>query len=236
MIFLIKKSKLYIILGTLFVIAIIMVNIINFLISSSNVKNTLNRDHEYSILIQIDEKKLYLYEDGTCIKQYPIASGRPHLPSPIGDWEITDKGKWGKSFGGRWLGLNVKWGNYGIHGTTNPTSIGRAASHGCIRMFNNDIKELYEIVPVGTPVIIRNGPFGPFGTGFRNLKPGDRGADVMAVQARLKTLGYFTGEETGIYENNLKIALCKFQKDHNLNIKHTITLQDYNAMGFSEFE
>lgn len=236
MIFLIKKKNLYIILTAFFVIAIIMLNIINFLISSSTAENAINRDHEYSILIQIDEKKLYLYEDGTCIKQYPIASGRPHLPSPIGDWEITDKGKWGKSFGGRWLGLNVKWGNYGIHGTTNQYSIGRAASHGCIRMFNKDIIELYDIVPIGTPVIIRNGSFGPFGTGFRNLIPGDRGADVLAVQERLKTLGYFSDEETGIYENNLKIALNKFQKDHNLKIKHTITLPDYNAMGFREFE
>ncbi len=237
MILLIKKSNLLILLEALLIIAILMVYIFSYLIISNNAaENTLNGDHEYSILIQIDEKKLYLYEDGVCIKQYPIASGRPDQPSPIGDWEITDKGKWGKSFGGRWLGLNVRWGSYGIHGTTNQNSIGRAASHGCIRMYNKDIRELYDIVSLGTPVIIRNGPFGPFGTGFRNLRPGDRGADVLAVQEKLKTLGYFEDAVTGIYENNLKNALYEFQKDHGLKLKFTITLADYNAMGFREFE
>lgn len=237
MILLIKKNNLLTLLEALLIIAILMVYIFSFLIVSNNAaEKTLNGDHEYSILIQIDEKKLYLYEDGVCIKQYPIASGRPDLPSPIGDWEITDKGKWGKSFGGRWLGLNVRWGSYGIHGTTNQNSIGRAASHGCIRMYNKDIGELYDIVSIGTPVIIRNGPFGPFGTGFRNLRPGDRGADVLAVQEKLKTLGYFEDAVTGIYENNLKNALYKFQKDHGLKLKFTITLADYNAMGFREFE
>ncbi len=237
MILLIKKNNLFILLEILLIIAILIVYIFSFLIVRKGAaEKTINRDHEYSILIQIDEKRLYLYEDGICIKQYPIASGRPGLPSPIGDWEITDKGKWGKSFGGRWLGLNVKWGSYGIHGTTNQNSIGRAASHGCIRMYNKDIRELYDIISVGTPVIIRNGPFGPFGTGFRNLKPGDRGADVLAVQEKLQMLGYFSAEVTGIYENNLKNALNKFQKDHGLKVKIIITLSDYNAMGFMEFE
>ncbi len=237
MILLIKKNNLFILLEILLIIAILIVYIFSFLIVRKGAaEKTINRDHEYSILIQIDEKRLYLYEDGICIKQYPIASGRPGLPSPIGDWEITDKGKWGKSFGGRWLGLNVKWGSYGIHGTTNQNSIGRAASHGCIRMYNKDIRELYDIISVGTPVIIRNGPFGPFGTGFRNLKPGDRGADVLAVQEKLQMLGYFSAEVTGIYENNLKNALNKFQKDHGLKVKIVITLSDYNAMGFMEFE
>lgn len=134
------------------------------------------------------------------------------------------------------MGLNVTWGKYGIHGTTKESSIGRAASHGCIRMHNKDVKELYNIVPIGTPVIIKNGSFGPFGTGFRNLIPGDRGADVLAVQQRLKQLGYFKGKETGIYENDLKNALYNFQKDNNLKVNHTITVKVYNAMGFRLFE
>ena len=134
------------------------------------------------------------------------------------------------------VGLDVRWGKYGIHGTTKENTIGRSASHGCIRMYNRHIKELYDIVQVGTPVIIRNGIFGPFGTGFRDLVPGDRGADVLAVQERLKDLGYFKGYESGIYEDNLKKAISRFQKDQNLRVKHTITREDYNAMGFFEFE
>lgn len=103
-------------------------------------------------------------------------------------------------------------------------------------MFNEDIKELYDIIPIGTHVLIKNGTFGPFGTGFRNLIPGDRGADVLAVQQRLKQLGYFTGYESGIYEDDLKKALIKFLKDNNLKIDTTITRSVYDAMGLKEFE
>jgi hypothetical protein len=191
---------------------------------------------EYLISVYIDEKKLYLFENGKCIEKYPIASGKTDWPSPIGSWKIVEKSDWGEGFGGRWLGLDVPWGKYGIHGTSDEYTIGSAVSHGCIRMFNKDIKELYNIVPVGTNVLIKNGNFGPFGTGFRELFPGDRGADVLAVQHRLKALGYFNGAETGIYEDDLKYALHRFQKDKNLEVKNSITLTDYQAMGFSEFE
>jgi hypothetical protein len=189
-----------------------------------------------SVLIEIDEKRLYLFEDGQNIKKYSISSGMRNLPSPIGTWKIVDKGKWGKAFGGHWMGLDVPWGTYGIHGTTREESIGSAASHGCIRMFNKDARELYNIVPLGTLVIIKNGPFGPFGTGFRNLKPGDRGADVLAVQERLKELGYFEGNVSGIFGEDLKNAVLRFQKDKNLEVKNTITRKDYDALGFREFE
>lgn len=230
----IKKNKL------LFIISTILIAIILFA-SSLNIywhyeSNKAYSQHNYTILIQIEENTLYLFENGKCVKKYPIASGKPGWPSPIGYWEITSKSDWGKEFGGRWMGLNVTWGKYGIHGTTKESSIGRAASHGCIRMHNKDVKELYNIVPIGTPVIIKNGSFGPFGTGFRNLIPGDRGADVLAVQQRLKQLGYFKGKETGIYENDLKNALYNFQKDNNLKVNHTITVKVYNAMGFRLFE
>jgi hypothetical protein len=191
---------------------------------------------EYTIVIYLDEKRLYLYENEDSIKVYPIASGKPDWPSPIGYWKIIEKSDWGEGFGGRWLGLNVIWGNYGIHGTLEEYTIGTAASHGCIRMLKKDVKELYDIVPIGTNVIIKNGNFGPFGTGFRDLYPGDRGADVLAVQRRLKILGYFNGKETGIYEDDLKYALHKFQKEKKLKVKNAITLADYHTMGFKEFE
>jgi len=103
-------------------------------------------------------------------------------------------------------------------------------------MLNEDVKELYKIVPLGTPVIINGGPYGPFGTGFRDLKPGDRGADVLEVQKRLKGFGYYKGKLSGIYEDDLKKALNKFQKDNQLTVKHTITKKDYHKMGLFEFE
>lgn len=207
-----------------------------FLFPGVHNKNAVNNRSEYAIFIEIDEKQLYLYEDGKLIRNYPIASGRRGMPSPIGTWKITNKGKWGKGYGGHWMGLNVPWGKYGIHGTTRSDSIGRAASHGCIRMFNRDIRELYEIVPIGTDVIIRNGPYGPFGTGFRNLQPGDRGADVLAVQERLTELGYYEGRADGIYGEAMKKAVHNFQADRDLAVKNTVTHEDYDAMGLVEFE
>lgn len=219
------------------VISILFVSSYNiFTTRNSTANNTVKNQPEYLILIQIEDTTLYLLEKGKCIKQYPIASGKPGWPSPIGEWKITDKSDWGEGFGGSWMGLNVTWGTYGIHGTTSPYSIGRAASHGCIRMLSKHAKELYDIVSIGTPVIIKNGPFGPFGTGFRDLIPGDRGSDVLSVQERLKQLGYYNGKESGIYGDDLKKALYKFQKENNLRIKYTITLIDYNTMGFSEFD
>ncbi|WP_278277704.1 peptidoglycan-binding domain-containing protein [Anaerocolumna jejuensis] len=83
---------------------------------------------------------------------------------------------------------------------------------------------------------MNNGPFGPFGTGFRSLKPGDRGADVLAVQERLKELRYYKGNMTGIFGEDLKNAVHRFQEDKNLEIKNTITREDYDAMGLREFE
>lgn len=232
--FIIKKRFLYFIL--LIYILILTFVFIILIIRVHSIKNTISNQPEYTILIEIDEKKLYLLEGGKLIKKYPIASGMKNLPSPIGTWKIIDKGEWGKGFGGHWMGLDVPWGTYGIHGTTREESIGSAASHGCIRMYNKDIKELYKIVPLDTLVIINNGPFGPFGTGFRSLKPGDRGADVLAVQERLKELRYYKGNMTGIFGEDLKNAVHRFQEDKNLEIKNTITREDYDAMGLREFE
>ena len=89
------------------------------------------------------------------------------------------------------FGLNVPWGQFGIHGTLNEYSVGWASSHGCIRMNNNEVAELYKIVPIGTKVTIVDGIYGPFGKGFRNLKSGMYGSDVLEIQKKLKNLGFF---------------------------------------------
>lgn len=70
----------------------------------------VSKQTDYVIFIEIEDKTLYLLQDGRCIKKYPIASGKPGWPSPIGYWKIISKGDWGEGFGGRWLGLNVPWG------------------------------------------------------------------------------------------------------------------------------
>lgn len=136
------------------------------------------------IVIQIDEKKLTVYADGKPYKSYPIAIGKPETPSPIGEWKIINKSvHWGSGFGTRWMGLNVPWGIYGIHGTNKPWSIGTAASHGCFRMFNQHVEEIYPWIKVGTPVLVQ-------GTirdvGRRTLKKGHTGQDVVMVQLKLR--------------------------------------------------
>jgi peptidoglycan hydrolase-like protein with peptidoglycan-binding domain len=81
-----------------------------------------------------------------------------------------------------------------------------------------------------------NGQFGPFGRGFDEINPGDRGADVLAIQQRLRQLGYYAGELDGIYEDNLKKAVHTFQRASGLKAQNTITRETWLKMGFREFE
>ena len=116
------------------------------------------------IVVSIPDRKLAVLEAGHVVKVFETAVGAPYTPSPTGEFTIVQripdptwyaKGKIvppGKSnpLGPRWLGLSKK--GYGIHGTNNPASIGRNASHGCIRLRNRDIEELFEMVSVGDEV------------------------------------------------------------------------------------
>jgi lipoprotein-anchoring transpeptidase ErfK/SrfK len=116
------------------------------------------------IVVSIPDRKLAVLEAGRVIKIFPTAVGAPKSPSPTGSYTIvlrlTDPTWYGKGkivpagkscpIGTRWLGLNVK--GYGIHGTNNPASIGHNASHGCIRLRNRDIEQLFGMVSVGDAV------------------------------------------------------------------------------------
>jgi lipoprotein-anchoring transpeptidase ErfK/SrfK len=108
----------------------------------------------YSIEINTKQRFLKLLNKGFPMRQYPVAVGKPSTPSPIGIWTTTKKALWGEQFGGYFMQLSVPWGIYGIHGTNKPWSIGKAVSHGCIRMYTGDAKQLYNTIPVGTPVLI----------------------------------------------------------------------------------
>jgi len=109
----------------------------------------------YSIIINRASHTLSLYKNGKLVKKYPVAVGKPSTPTPTGHYKIINKElNPGGPFGVRWMGLNVPGGGYGIHGTNNPNSIGKDISHGCIRMYNNDVIELNNLVQIGTPVTI----------------------------------------------------------------------------------
>jgi lipoprotein-anchoring transpeptidase ErfK/SrfK len=116
------------------------------------------------IVVSLDDRKLALVEDGQVVKVYPVAVGKPSTPSPEGTFTIERRvanptyhhdGRTippgpGNPVGTRWMGLSIK--GYGIHGTNDPRSIGKAASHGCIRMAKADLENLYPQVAVGDSV------------------------------------------------------------------------------------
>lgn len=106
MFIIVSKRRLITLLIYAIVISVTL-SILNLIISDIKLSSATKSEAKYMIQIYIDEKMLYLFEDGNLIKQYPIASGTYEWPSPIGNWEIVDKGDWGEGFGGRWLGLNV---------------------------------------------------------------------------------------------------------------------------------
>lgn len=193
---------------------------------------TSSTDSQYKILVDVEESKLYLFQDKELIKTYRCSGGKWSTPSPIGNWTITTKAKWGEGFGGSWMGLNVPWGQFGIHGTLEPGSLGWASSHGCIRMDNNEVAELYKIIPIGTKVTIVDGPYGAFGKGFRNLKSGMYGSDVLEIQKKLKELGLFNGTLNGKFGTATEEAIQKYCKANNLYIRKTIDIELQKHMGF----
>jgi lipoprotein-anchoring transpeptidase ErfK/SrfK len=113
------------------------------------------------VVVSVPDRKLALVENGRVVRVYPVAVGAAVSPSPAGEYKIAQRiphptyyapgivippGK-ANPLGTRWLGLTEK--GYGIHGTNQPQLIGRRASHGCIRMRNRDVEELFELVRVG---------------------------------------------------------------------------------------
>ncbi|MGE5370896.1 MAG: peptidoglycan-binding protein [Solirubrobacterales bacterium] len=144
-----------------------------------------------AIVIDRGLRTLTVYVGNRYHKQYRVAVGTPETPTPLGDWKIVHRAKdWGTGFGTRWMGLNVPWGIFGIHGTNKPYSIGSYASHGCIRMFNQSVEDLFPLTKVGTPVRIWDSreQFPPLPPS-KPLKKGNAGPNVVFLQWNLATLG-----------------------------------------------
>jgi len=124
-----------------------------------------------SVVVNLTERNLYVYQQGQPIRCYPGAIGMRGWETPTGDFTIVNMRKnptwfppkWAieekpvppgpkNPLGDRWMGLSAP--GYGIHATIAPSSIGRYVSHGCIRMYPEHAHELYELVRLGTPVKI----------------------------------------------------------------------------------
>ncbi|MBM6616807.1 L,D-transpeptidase family protein [Bacillus suaedaesalsae] len=124
----------------------------------------------WSIEILLNNHTLTLYKDKNVYKTYSVATGKESL-TPRGTFQVITKFKNPEytpkkiaggdplnPLGTRWIGLNVPdttGRTYGIHGTSNPNSIGKDVSQGCVRLHNAHIEQLFEIVPIGTEVIIK---------------------------------------------------------------------------------
>jgi L,D-transpeptidase ErfK/SrfK len=132
------------------------------------------------IVINLPERRLYLFKRGFLVGDYPVGIGRDNLETPLGSTRVIEKRLapvWRPTAEARRedptlpavvppgpdnpLGthaLYLDWSNYLIHGTNRIYAIGRRASRGCIRLYPDDIAALYKEVPVGTKVIVTNQP------------------------------------------------------------------------------
>jgi lipoprotein-anchoring transpeptidase ErfK/SrfK len=124
---------------------------------------------DFSVHVDKSDNLLDVFLNGKFFKRYRVGTGK-FAKTPEGDFEINDRiaqPTWwrpdGKAIpfgnpenllGTHWLSLNVR--GYGIHGTWEPETIGHQASAGCVRLLNEDIEELFALLPLRTPVTITN--------------------------------------------------------------------------------
>lgn len=198
----------------------------------------LNQEDEKKarhVRIEIDvvKHRLTLFENEKEIKSFPVGVGKSSTPTPLGEWKVINKGvNWGNGFGTRWMGLNVPWGIYGIHGTNKPSSIGASQSHGCIRMQNRDVEALYPLVPVGTRVkILENGKMFPNNFKGVKLQKKSTGQNVVYLQSRLKELGIILDNADGRFGEMTELALKYFQVWNDLEPNGIADIETYKALG-----
>lgn len=150
---------------------------IELLRAGNNIRGSLIRagdrlrvfNGKFAVSVSKSANDLVLTMNGDFFKRYRVGTGE-YNKTPIGDFIINDRiaqPTWwrpdGKSIpygdpenllGTHWLSINVK--GYGLHGTWEPDTIGKQLSAGCVRMLNDDIEQLFTLLPLGTPVSIRD--------------------------------------------------------------------------------
>lgn len=130
------------------------------------------------LVVNLPERGVYLFRNGEFDRFYPIAIGQPgRFATPTGQFQLVSRVKdptwmppeWAglgvdtvvpagpnNPLGDRWMGLSMP--GLGLHSTTQPNSIGSAASHGCMRMYPSMSHDLFDKVKVGMPVRIEYEP------------------------------------------------------------------------------
>lgn len=134
-------------------------------------------NEEYELVLNIPAKKVILYNKGEAIKEYPVGVGKSLTPTPLGEFKIVRRiynPAWVNPYrqskvippggsnpiGQHWLGfaMNKQNQEFGFHATSDLNSIGQASTHGCIRLHPDDMKELFNLVMVGTLVHVIYNP------------------------------------------------------------------------------
>lgn len=122
--------------------------------------------YKFSVWVDKSDNTLVLKGDQDILKTYTVSTGSNNS-TPVGTFKVTDKlenptwykagavispGSTDNQLGTRWLGISLK--GYGIHGTIDPGSLGKQVTAGCVRMKNEEVEELYSLIPPGTEVTI----------------------------------------------------------------------------------
>ena len=134
------------------------------MIGRADAADTADESSVRRLVVSIPDRKLAVIENNEVVEVFAVSVGAPNSPSPTGTFTVVNRvanptyyhpGKVIapgplNPIGTRWIGLNQK--GYGIHGTDQPSSIGYARSHGCIRLRNADVERLFERVRPGDVV------------------------------------------------------------------------------------
>lgn len=131
-----------------------------------------NAASKHMLIINTKKNTLNYYVNYTLVREFRCATGKASTPTPQRKTTIVNKiknrpyyktgipgGDPRNPLGKRWMGLNIdgtQGSTYGIHGNNNEKSIGKNVSHGCIRMHNSEVEWLFDQVPLGTVVLIKN--------------------------------------------------------------------------------
>ncbi|PGM54641.1 hypothetical protein CN946_13610 [Bacillus sp. AFS053548] len=205
------------------------------------------------IIINKSINRLAFYENGKLVKVFKVATGKSQDLTPEGKFKIVVKivnrpyykenipgGDPRNPLGNRWLGLNARgtWGTtYAIHGNNNPSSIGTYASHGCVRMYDEEVEWLFKHVQKNTTVLITSSNMSFQDIAVANhlfdddsgsvvvtkptdiptsLQLGSVGSEVEWLQDTLTKLGYSINGVDGYFAEGTDQAVRAFQLDNGL--------------------
>ncbi|MGE8077622.1 L,D-transpeptidase family protein [Peribacillus loiseleuriae] len=218
------------------------------------------------IIINKNTNQLAYYENNQLKKSFRVATGSNSSYTPEGTFKIVNKivnrpyykgkipgGSPKNPLGNRWLGLNARQTQgttYAIHGNNNPAAIGNYVSAGCVRMYNNDVKWLFETVSINTPVVItsssknfesiaassgfkvKGNPTSiPVTTTTTTLKRGSKGVEVSELQKQLTSLGFSTNGSDGVFGPATEKAVKEFQKNRKLKADGIVGTMTKKALG-----